>query len=162
MSLNDVDKDSVGRGSADLNADDVLRSRKGRGTSVNNVLPADTTKDLQVFGNGLRVILTDTIVLSRAASSTTGDATYAHNLGFTPVVIAYTEASGGRYALPVTFAVVSGAGSGRIGQVIYFDMDDTNIYFEVDVPDNAPTYAQAESINIRFYVLQNYADDTGV
>jgi hypothetical protein len=155
MSLNDVDKGSVGRANPDLNADDVLRSQKGRATSDNTVLPSDTTKEFQNQTSSL-VIIDEQLV----SITLTGDSyevfTYPHGLDYVPVVMGFINDSIVMQPLPAWTASSNFSTGGQtfVGfqQWISIAADSVNVYIQVN---NA--LANTLTYPIRYYIFQRVA-----
>lgn len=178
MSLHDVDKGTNNRSAPDINADDVLRSKAGRATETNTVLPADTTKEFQVFGRALRIVgeglISGTIPAVGPGSAgnfeeSSETTSVPHDLDFVPAVFAYIYdvpfGPGETTTAPLNFTTMDQLGTAA---ATWRTINIRTTPSDIELTCSRLLYGVTASgnplpssiVTVRYFLLQNYGDGT--
>ena len=106
--------------------------------------------------NVFKIVLTDTVTLTRGASDDFQAVTYDHNLGYVPAMIAFLDYTGAKMPLPQTYINQT---SGIVNEIIKVqDIGTSQVVFEAIAPTAGSRYGSAQTYTIRFYLLQETAN----
>lgn len=164
MSLHDIDKNGDKRGKPELNQHDALDQRPANGTnSVNYTTDNSSAAGAILSGNAQLVKKGTAQVVAPAGNpgtiiSTT--TTVPHNLGYTPLAMAFiNNVTGAGYGIPLPIWVSFGANTGGVGgateylgviRYMTFAADGTNFY----VITYSSGVAIATNYTVTFYLYR--------
>jgi len=105
--------------------------------------------------NVLKIVGSGTVTLPFAADGTTQTVTVTHNLGYVPIVYAFTTSEAGiTGSFPQILVQDSGVDAGKVLQVISWDADDTEVNFY-----NQSQLQGTAGGQVKYYLLQETAAD---
>ena len=167
--INDLARTVAARERTQIFKDDAGTRRVLLGKGLNDfyglkVSPAgtdvyDAADDDLIFNsnqNVFKIVLKDTITLTKDASDSYNAVAYDHNLGYSPACIAFIDYGSVDSPLPRSaFNQTSGILNEYVG---FQDVGTVQVVFEVVAPSAGTAYALASSYDITFYLLQETAN----
>lgn len=102
-------------------------------------------------GDILQLVYKSTINITSTGSGSIGTQTVNHNLGFTPLILAYIQDSGARTPLPAILSYGLSASAFTIDQYIYIqNVTTTSVTFQF-----AKVSSGSQSFTIVYYLYRN-------
>lgn len=118
---------------------------------------AISTQSNQLFSD-LEIITAGTLTVTKAASSTSGSASVAHNLGFIPIHLLYLQDSGAFTHRLLPYDAVDS--NGLVGISVTGYVDSTTLYVNIFTPNYAgnTSYSNERTYTIKYYILGERAN----